>query len=165
MARKSQHDKHCLVVMQWGGSPDESRWFKSWYDQVLKPAIELTGYVPVLSARAADGCPITADLLAHLAADSMVVVDLGGATPAAGPAPAVLYALGIRQGMKLPYVMMSWSGQPLPFEAADEHVVLEGRALIDLATNRSRLREYIQAAAAGDFYRPVDFSAGPRASK
>ncbi len=141
------HEKHCLVVMSHSQNPDEMCWFNNWYKVVLKPAVELTGYVPVRLSWEGSPHVITDELQAHLASDPVVVVDLGGVTPEAEPSPHVLYALGLRQGLNLPHVMLAWKGQHLPFdERMSQRVIMEGRALIDRATNRTRLRQFIQEA-------------------
>lgn len=142
------HEKHCLVVMSHSRNPDDMGWFNSWYKTVLMPAIELTGYVPVRLSLEDSPHVITDELQAHLASDPVVVVDLGGVTQEAEPSPHVLYALGMRQGLHLPHVMLAWNGQQLPFNGVmSQQVIMEGRALIDRATNRTRLRQLIQAAA------------------
>lgn len=150
-----EHAQHCLVVMSQGRHADEIRWFNGWYAAVLKSAIEMAGYAPLAPSPEGLLHMINDDLLAHLASDPMVVLDLGGMTPEAGPSPHVLYALGMRQALNLPYAMLAWKGQPLPFDGDQARVMLEGRALIDLSTNRARLRECIQAAQEGRWYRPV----------
>jgi hypothetical protein len=141
------HKKHCLVVMSHSRNPDDMGWFNSWYKTVLMPAVDLTGHIPVRLSLENASHVITDELQAHLASDPVVVVDLGGVTPEAEPSPHVLYALGLRQGLNLQYVMMAWTGQRLPFDGTlTKGVIMEGRALIDRATNRTRLRQLIQEA-------------------
>ncbi len=133
-----------------GRNQEEARWFQGWFARVIKPAIEMSGYVPVLSPAADLPQAFTPGTLSHLTDDSMMVVDLGGATPDATPDPLVMYQLGMRHALGLPVVLMGWKGQPLPFDEGKLAIILEGRALIDLADNRTRLRENIKAAAAGN---------------
>src|SRR5437588_5018985 len=104
------HEKHCLVVMSHSQNQDDMSWFNNWYKVVLKPAIELTGYVPVRLSWEESPHAVSDELQTHLASDPMVVLDLGGITPDADPSPHVLYALGLRQGLDLPYVMLAWKG-------------------------------------------------------
>ena len=144
------------MVMSYGRNPEESRWFKSWYDRVIKPAVELAGYVAVLPPAEEMLQGITNKALTHLMSDPMVIVDLGGVTPDADLDPTVMYELGIRHALGLSLVMMAWKGQRLPFDGGKLGIIMEGRAPIDLADNRTRLRKFIQAAASGQFDRPMD---------
>ena len=155
-AVETGHDRHCFIVMPYGRTPAEIRWFKGWYDVVLKPAVVLAGYDPKLSSTEEQPSAINDDIRAHLAFDPMVVVDLGGVTPDADPNPNVMYELGIRHALGLPLVMMAWKGQRLPFDVGNQRVIMEGRELLDLETNRSRIVTFIKAAAVGQYYRPMD---------
>jgi hypothetical protein len=129
-------------------NPDDIHWFDNWYKTVLKPAIEMTGHSPVRLPSEGSPHVITEEMHSHLAFDPVVVLDLGGVTPDADPSPHVLYALGMRRGMNRPHVMLAWKGQALPFGGAmSRQVIVEGRALIDRAANRTRLRQLIQEAA------------------
>lgn len=38
------HAKHCFVVMPFGRTEPEQVWFKGWYEQVIKIAVEEAGY-------------------------------------------------------------------------------------------------------------------------
>lgn len=155
-AAETGHDRHCFVVMPYGRTPAEIRWFKGWYDVVIKPAVVLAGYDARLSSTEEQPSAINDDIRAHLAFDSMVVVDLGGVTPDADPNPNVMYELGIRHALGLPLVMLAWKGQRLPFDVGNQRVIMEGRELLDLETNRNRIVTFIKAAAAGQYYRPMD---------
>ena len=155
MAPDKEHAKHCLVAMPSGSNQEEARWFQGWFARVIKPAIEMSGYVPVLPPAVDPPQALTPEILSHLTDDSMMVVDLGGATPDAALDPLVMYELGIRHALGLPVVLMGWKGQQLPFDVAKLAIILEGRALIDLAGNRTRLRENITAAAIGTLGCPL----------
>lgn len=154
MAPGKTHERHCLVAMPYGRNQEEARWFQGWLNRVIKPAIELSGYVPVFPPAVDLPQALSQATLSHLTSDPMMVVDLGGTTPEADLDPLVLYELGVRHALGLPVVLMGWKGQQLPFDAGKLAIILEGRALIDLAENRTRLRANIKAAAAGDFGRP-----------
>jgi hypothetical protein len=150
------HERHCFVVMPYGRSPAEVRWFKGWYDVVIKPAIATAGLEPKLSSTEEQPSAINDEIRAHLAFDPMVVVDLGGVVPDADPNPNVMYELGIRHALGLPLVMMAWKGQRLPFDVGNQRVIMEGRELLDLEVNRSKLVVFIRAAVAGNYYRPME---------
>jgi len=153
---KSTHDKHCFIVMPYGRSPSEIRWFKGWYDVVIKLSVAGCGYEPKLSSAEEQPSAINDEIRTHLTYDPMVVVDLGGATFDADPNPNVMYELGIRHALGLPLVMMAWKGQKLPFDVGNQRVIMEGRELLDLETNRQKLVNFIKAAEAGHFYKPMD---------
>ncbi|MFH1371765.1 MAG: hypothetical protein ABII09_10840 [Planctomycetota bacterium] len=150
------HEGHCFVVMPYGRTPSEIRWFRGWYDVVVKPAIISSGYEPKLSSAEEQPSAINDEIRAHLAFDPMVIVDLGGISTDADPNPNVMYELGIRHALGLPLVMMAWKGQRLPFDVGNQRVIMESRELLDLETNRSKLVAFIKAAAAGNYYRPMD---------
>jgi hypothetical protein len=150
------HEKHCFIVMPYGRNPVEIRWFKGWYDVVIKPAVLAAGYEPKLSAAEEQPSAINDEIRAHLAYDPMVVVDLGGASTDSEPNPNVMYELGIRHALGLPLVMLAWKGQRLPFDVGNQRVIMEGRDLLDLEVNRNKLVTFIHAAAAGNYYKPMD---------
>lgn len=156
MTPSKRHERHCLVAMPYGRNQEEARWFQGWLNRVIKPAIELAGYVPIFPPAVDLPQALTHETLSHLTGDPMMVVDLGGITPEADLDPLVMYELGIRHALGLPVVLMGWKGQQLPFDAEKLAIILEGRALIDLAENRTRLRANIKAAAAGDFGCPFE---------
>jgi hypothetical protein len=85
------HEKHCFVVMPSGREVSEQKWFKGWFEVVIKPAIKEARYEPVLAAAEEQPGAINDDIRTHLAVDPMVVVDLGGAEPEDDPNPNVMY--------------------------------------------------------------------------
>ena len=115
----------------------------------------MADYVPVFPPAVDLPQELTHETLSHLTDDPMMVVDLGGVTLDAALDPLVMYQLGIRHALGLPVVLMGWKGQQLPFDVGKLAIILEGRALIDLADTRTRLRTNIKAAAAGDFGCPL----------
>ena len=149
------HEGHCFVVMPYGRTAAEIRWFRGWYDEVIKPAAVSAGYEPKLSAAEEQPSAINDEIRAHLAFDPMVVVDLAGVTPDCDPNPNVMYELGIRHALDMALVMMAWKGQRLPFDVGNQRVIMERRDLLDLEVNRSKLVAFIRAAAQGRYYKPM----------
>jgi hypothetical protein len=152
----SGHEKHCFIVMPFGKDPSEQKWFRGWYEVVLKPAVAEAGLEPKLAAAEEQPGAINDEIRAHLALDLMVIVDLGGTEPEDEPNPNVMYELGIRHALGLPLVMMAWKGQRLPFDVSNQRIIMEDRDLVDLDTNRKRLITFIHAAQQGRYYRPMD---------
>src|SRR6266568_7903009 len=150
------HEKHCFVVMPSGREPDEVKWFKGWYEVVIKPAVVEAGFAPVLAAAEEQPGAINDEIRTHLALDPMVVIDLGGAEPEDEPNPNVMYELGIRHALSLPLVIMAWKGQRLPFDVSNQRVITEDRDLVDLDANKKKLVTFIHAAQQGKFYRPME---------
>jgi hypothetical protein len=150
------HERHCFVVMPSGREPSEQKWFKGWYEVVIKIAVKDAGYEPVLAAAEEQPGAINDEIRTHLAVDPMVVVDLGGAEPEDDPNPNVMYELGIRHALGLPLVMMAWKGQRLPFDVGNQRVIMEDRDLVDLDLNRNRLVSFVRAAEQGRYYRPME---------
>jgi len=152
----SHHAKHCFVVMQSGREPSEQKWFRGWYEVVIKAAIFDAGYEPILAAAEEQPGAINDEIRAHLANDPMVVVDLGGVEPGNDPNPNAMYELGIRHALGLPLVMLAWKGQRLPFDVGNQRVIMEDRDLVDLDLNKRRIAAFIQAAEQGKYYRPME---------
>jgi hypothetical protein len=86
----------------------------------------------------------------------MVLVDLGGLDPSEDPNPNVMYELGIRHALGLPLVIMGWEGQRLPFDVSNQRVIMLGRDLLDIELNKRKIVAFVQAAAEGKYYRPMD---------
>lgn len=142
--------------MPYGRTKDEQKWFRGWFEVVVEPAVNESGYEPVLAATQERPNAINDEIRAHLALDPMVVVDLGGASPDEPPNPNVMYELGIRHAFGLPMVIMAWEGQSLPFDIANQRAIVGGRDLVDLGQTRKKLKTFIKAAADGEFYKPMD---------
>lgn len=152
----SSHDRHCFIVMPFGRDSSEQKWFRGWYEVVIKPAVIEAGYEPKLAAVEEQPAAINDEIRTHLALDAMVVVDLGGAEPEDDPNPNVMYELGIRHALGLPLVIMAWKGQRLPFDVSNQRVITEDRDLIDLELNKKKLVSFIQAAKNGNYYKPME---------
>ena len=150
------HERHCFVVMPFGRDASEQKWFKGWYEVVIKPAVLEAGYEPKLAAAEEQPGAINDEIRAHLALDPMIVVDLGGAEPEDDANPNVMYELGIRHALGLPLVMMAWKGQRLSFDVSNQRIIMEDRDLVDLEANKKRLITFIHAAQNGHYYRPMD---------
>jgi hypothetical protein len=52
--------------------------------------------------------------------------------------------------------MMAWRDQKLPFDISNQRVIMEGRSLLDIPVNKTRLVAFIHEAEAGHFYRPME---------
>lgn len=142
--------------MPFGRDAAEQKWFKGWYEVVLSPAIHAAGYVPVLSAGEEQPSAINDEIRAHLAYDPMVLVDLGGYEQDDDPNPNVMYELGIRHALGLPLVIMAWEGQRLPFDVSNQRVIMHARDFLDIEANKKKIVAFVQAAAEGKYYRPMD---------
>lgn len=142
--------------MPFGRNPSEKRWFKGWYEVVIKPGVIEADYLPVLAAQEEQPGAINDEIRSHLAFDPMVVVDLGGADPADLPNPNVMYELGIRHALGLPVVIMAWEGQNLPFDVANQRVIMEERDFLAQEITRKKLVSFIKAAEEGRYYRPME---------
>lgn len=154
--RDAEHLAHCFVVMPFGRDNREIRWFRGWYETVIRPAVIKSGFEPILSATERAPNAINDEIRTHLALDPMVVVDLGGAIADDSPNPNVMYELGIRHALNLPLVMMGWEGQKLPFDISNQRVIIGHRELLDIEPTKEQLASFIEAAREGQFYRPMD---------
>lgn len=153
---RRQHERHCFVVMPYGKGQAEVRWFKGWYETVIRPTVIESGYEPILAATEERPNAINDEVRTHLALDPMVVVDLGGVSRDSPPNPNVMYELGIRHALSLPLVLMAWADQQLPFDISNQRVIMENRDLLELETNRRKLASFLEAGEKGHFYRPME---------
>lgn len=156
-AEVNQKEKQsCFVVMPFGRDPEERKWFKGWYEVVLSPAIHASGYTPILSAGEEQPGAINDEIRAHLAYDPMVLVDLGGYERDDDPNPNVMYELGIRHALGLPLVIIAWEGQRLPFDVSNQRIIMHDRDFLDIEINKRKIVAFIQAAAEGKYYKPME---------
>lgn len=146
----------CFIVMPFGRTEEEICWYRGWYKEAVRPAVEKAGFEPVLSATEQTPSAINDEIRRHLALDPMVVVDLGGMKPSDPPNPNVMYELGIRHAMNLPVVMMAWKGQKLPFDVGNQRAIMEDRDFLSLRDIRNKLTAFIESAADGEYYKPMD---------
>ncbi len=142
--------------MPFGRDAEEQKWFRGWYEVGLAPAVHASGHEPVLSAGEEQPGAINDEIRAHLAYDPMVLVDLGGFEKSDDPNPNVMYELGIRHALGLPLVIMAWDGQRLPFDVSNQRVIMHDRAFLDIEVNKRKIIAFIQAAAEGKYYKPMD---------
>jgi len=150
------NNKNCFVVMPFGRTAEEERWFQGWYKAVVEPAIQTAGFDPILSAAEDQPSAINDEIRAHLVFDAMTVVDLGGRNPEDPPNPNVMYELGIRHAFGLPVVLLAWEGQRLPFDVSNQRAILSRRDFLDIDPTRTKLIKFIKAAAEGKFYNPME---------
>ncbi len=152
----SGHEKHCFIVMPFGRTDEDVKWFQGWYEAVIKPAVLDAGYEPKVSFAEEKPSAINDEIRSHLVFDRMVVCDLGGRTPEDPPNPNVMYELGIRHAFGFPHVVMAWKGQQLPFDVGNQRAIMEGRDFIDIEITKQKLKSFIASAASGQFYRPME---------
>jgi len=153
---RAEHSSHCFIVMPFGRTPDEERWYRGWYQSVIEPAVRASGFEPVLSASEEHPAAINDEIRAHLVFDPMVVVDLGGMRPEDAPNPNVMYELGIRHAFGLPLVIMAWEGQRLPFDVSNQRAIMTRRDFMEIDPARQRLIRFIKAAQQGRYYNPME---------
>ncbi len=153
---ETQKPKNCFIVMPFGKNREERRWFKGWYEVVIKIAVTIAGYKPILAASEEQPGAINDEIRTHLSFDPMVVVDLGGMEPDEDPNPNVMYELGIRHALGLPLVMMAWEGQTLPFDVSNQRVIMEPRDFLGQETNKNKLIAFIKSAEVGKYYKPME---------
>jgi hypothetical protein len=67
------HKNKCFVVMPFGRTPTEQKWFRGWYEVVIRPAVVEAKFEPVLAATEEHPSAINDEIRAHLALDPMVV--------------------------------------------------------------------------------------------
>ena len=146
----------CFVAMPFGRNKNEQRWFKGWYEGVIEVAVTDAGYECILAAAEETSGAINDEIRGHLSSDDMVVIDLGGMGPEDQPNPNVMYELGIRHAFGLPAVLMAWPDQIIPFDVSNQRVISEPRDFLAQKVVIERLTSFIQNAANGKFYKPMD---------
>jgi hypothetical protein len=153
---RSRHSNHCFVVMPFGRTIDEERWYRGWYQTVIEPAVRTSTFEPILSASEDHPAAINDEIRAHLVFDPMVIVDLGGLRPEEAPNPNVMYELGIRHAFGLPLVIMAWEGQRLPFDVSNQRAIMTRRDFMEIDPARQKLIRFIKAAQQGRYYNPME---------
>ena len=151
-----QDGKNCFVVMPFGREPAEVTWFSGWYKEVIKRGVEEAGFIPKPAFTDQGSHAITDAMLAHLAYDPMVVVDLGGMTPADESNPNVMYELGVRHAFGKPLVIIAWKGQKLPFDVNVQRAIMMDRTFLAAEANRTELTRFLQEAEKNRYHRPMD---------
>lgn len=152
----SDDQKICFVVMPFGRSPQEQRWFQGWYKMVIETAVTDAGFSPFLSASQEKPEAINDEIRYQLATAPMVLVDLGGMLPQDPPNPNVMYELGIRHAFGLPLVLLAWEGQSLPFDISNQRAIMCSRDMLDILPTRRRIQSFLLAAQEGRFYNPME---------
>lgn len=153
---RARHASHCFVVMPFGRTADEERWYRGWYQAVIEPAVRTSAFEPILSASEDHPAAINDEIRSHLVFDPMVVVDLGGLRPEDAPNPNVMYELGIRHAFGLPLVIMAWEGQRLPFDVSNQRAIMTRRDFMEIDPARQKLIRFIKAAQQGRYYNPME---------
>jgi hypothetical protein len=135
-----EHEEHCFIVMPSGQTSDERKFFRGWYEQVLRSTVVDYGYEPILAKDIDEPNAINDEIRGHLIFDPMVIVDLGGMGPLDLPNPNVMYELGIRHALDRAVVLLAWEGQRLPFDISNQRALISERGLIDVDPTRRRLK-------------------------
>jgi hypothetical protein len=154
--QSGEHVDHCFIVMPFGQTASAQKWFRGWYEVVIKPVVDELEFKPILAAAVDEPNAINDEIRTHLTFDAMVVVDLAGEAADEMPNPNVMYELGIRHALDKPVVIMAWEGQDLPFDISNQRAVVGQRGFADLEETRQRLKRFITAAKEGRFYRPME---------
>lgn len=152
----SLQQPNCFVVMPFGRTPKEIKWFQGWYEIVIEPAIKECGYKAILSAAQEQPEAINDEIRRHLIFDPMVIVDLGGIHPEDPPNPNVMYELGIRHAFGLPVVLLAWETQQLPFDISNQRAIMGGREMLDIGPTRAKIVSFVKAATEGRYYNPME---------
>lgn len=142
--------------MPFGNTQEDRRWFRGWYTMVIEPAVIECGFEPILAAAEEQPGAINDEIRAHLALDTMAVIDLGGFEADDPPNPNVMYELGIRHAFSLPLVIMAWEDQALPFDVSNQRAIMSQRDLLAVDVVRKKLVAFLIAAGEGKYYRPME---------
>jgi hypothetical protein len=67
-----------------------------------------------------------------------------------------MYELGIRHAFDLPAVIVAAKRENLPFDIQPQRAILETKTFAAAERTRTRLTEFLQHAAAGDYYKPME---------
>jgi hypothetical protein len=111
---------------------------------VITPIAEELGYDVVRSDKISEPGRITAQIARELGSSDLVIADLTGLNP------NVMYELGVRQGLELPYIQMALKGQQLPFDLLDIRTIFYELSLAAVRETQIELRSQMQAAKRGE---------------
>ncbi|MEZ9015257.1 hypothetical protein AB6D76_23605 [Vibrio splendidus] len=118
MANKKEHAnansvKTCFVIMPISGQTGyDSTHFTYVYEDIIKPAIELAGMVPVRADETVNTNLIQLDILRKVIESDIAICDMSSKNP------NVFYELGVRQAFDKPTVLMIDDATDAPFDVS-----------------------------------------------
>jgi hypothetical protein len=142
----SNRPKKCFIAQKIAETDQEKAWLRNWNEHVIAPAVREAGYEPVWTQQDSNQDDIYQTIERHLRNDEMSVFDLGGFRRGSPPSLNVIYELGVRRGLGLPYVIVGWMGQVVPYDIQNLQRIEEERSVATLDQNRRRLIEFIKSA-------------------
>lgn len=106
-----KENKDCFVIMPISDAEGyEKGHFSHVYDDIIKPAVELTGFIPRRADEVKETNFIHLDILKKLIDAPIAICDLSTRNP------NVLFELGIRQAFDKPVVLIQEKGTPKIFD-------------------------------------------------
>ena len=160
---ETPQNKVCFVVMPQGRTPRDAKWFKGWYEVAIEPAITDSGFKPVLAAAADTLGALNDTVRAQLTTADMVICNLAGLAPEDLPNPSVMYALGFRQALQKPVIIMAWRKQVQPLDISQQCTVTITRDVLDVGPTRKKIAAYLCGAPPMPDYSPEpEYQSAPR---
>lgn len=108
---KNDPSKECFVIMPFSdGDSYEKGHFRAVFEDIIKPAVEASGYVPMRADDVQQTNLIHLDILKRLLDAPICICDMSSRNP------NVLFELGIRQAFDKPVVLIQEKGTPKIFD-------------------------------------------------
>jgi O-acetyl-ADP-ribose deacetylase (regulator of RNase III) len=135
--------RKCFVIMPFGGKPDVDGTivdFNTFYDEVIRKAVEELDYEPVRSDRIPRSGSIHEDMFTHIAADELAIADITTLNP------NVFYELGIRHALRNSItILLQKRGTSTPFNIHGLRVIEYSGAPNEYQTTRESIKRFVRA--------------------
>jgi len=139
--KKTAEPINCFVIMPISTQPGyDSEHFTQVYEDIIKPAIDLAGMVPVRADETANTNLIQLDILRKVIESDIAICDMSAKNP------NVFYELGVRQAFDKPTVLMIDDETNAPFDVSSLRYVdyKRGMKYRDVNSAVTRLAETLR---------------------
>ena len=117
--QESAKQKSCFIITPIGDENSEiRRKADGLIEAIVKPVLENLGYVPIIPHTMTKPGSITTQVVEHILSSDMVIANLTGLNP------NVMYELAVRHAVRKPIVCVVENGTKLPFDIAQDRVIL-----------------------------------------
>lgn len=140
--QESAKQKSCFIITPIGDENSEiRRKADGLIEAIVKPVLENLGYVPIIPHTMTKPGSITTQVVEHILSSDMVIANLTGLNP------NVMYELAVRHAVRKPIVCVVENGTKLPFDIAQDRVILYSDEFFRVETLKKDLKQMIESAS------------------
>jgi|GEM_PF-1980806 len=140
--QESAKQKSCFIITPIGDENSEiRRKADGLIEAIVKPVLENLGYVPIIPHTMTKPGSITTQVVEHILSSDMVIANLIGLNP------NVMYELAVRHAVRKPIVCVVENGTKLPFDIAQDRVILYSDEFFRVETLKKDLKQMIESAS------------------